>query len=237
MADETTIWIIGEARDRELRFCLRNLESLAQRSRADIRHFGSVASLPTPDPKRSSADILVVLQDWARQYSPTAVHSLIAHSMPTGRLLCVYGTWCESEGRNSPDLWPHAVRVAARNARERFERELLAVEANEPTLPLTAGRDERFEHNHTMAPEPAPRGTVRVISSDRRLRETLTVRLAANGMRPLREEPVNVTIAAPDPGTTIADAIEVRTMPNGDSHSVVPMLTTDRQLLATISAT
>lgn len=233
MANRKTIWFIGEARDRELRFCLRELESLA--ADFDVRHFATVEEMPAADVRRTSPDILVVLQDWPQQYRLSAIHKVIAHSMPGGRLLCVYGTWCESEGRNSPNLWPHAARIAARNAAERFERELSAIRTQEPTLPLTAARDERFEYNHTAIPADTAVNSVHVISSDRRLRETLTARLAANGIAPSRSTTADVTIAVPDPGETITGAIPVRTMSTGDARRVVPMLVTERQLLATVA--
>lgn len=248
---QTTVWFIGEARDSELRFCLRELRSLTRA--ASVEHFESLTHLLDQQAQSGSRgngqpQLVIVLQDWPGQYRESQINALIGLAMPAGRLLCVYGSWCESAGRNNADLWPHGVRVAARNAPERIGRELRAMEQNEPALPLTAGRDERFEHNHSTPPTKTLRRTsAYVAGSDRRLRECLESRLEKNGIT-LHEDArtCDAVVWLPDvqEQTKAADQrfrrehngrriVSITAM--GDPESSSPILLTDRQLITALS--
>jgi hypothetical protein len=240
-----TIWFIGEARDRELRFCLREIEALAQGR--TIKRFATGDEV---DPA-NNPDLVVVWQDWPNQYPEATTNRLMNLTMPAGRLLCVYGSWCESDGRNLPELWPHAVRVAARNAPERFERELKAVSHREPPLPLTASRDERFEHNHSdNPPDSLRRVTAAVVSDDSQLKATLIKRLEHGGVTVADDTRTCDTIVwtqglpEQDMDSTTEftrehsgrKVISIRSMPDPASRNQrdfeeLPMLVNDRQLL------
>ena len=164
--DERIIWIIGEPRDDELRSALRDIE-LATRG-GSVELFLTVRETAG----RSCSGLCIALQDWSAQYSRADVNRLIEATQPAGRLLCVYGSWCESDGRTA-QVWPHACWVPARNAVGRVRRELADLQRKAAPLPLTSGRDEVFEFQHA---EPQARLTgqrVRIVSDDRRLRETL----------------------------------------------------------------
>ena len=246
-----TIWFIGEARDSELRFCLRESRSLTRSLSSE--HFDSLSELLERHPsgrndQASRPNLVVVLQDWSGQYSESQINALISLVMP-GRLLCVYGSWCESDGRNNADLWPHGVRVAARNAPERLERELRSISQNEPALPLTAGRDERFEHNHSLPPTGGlRRTTAHVASSDRRLRECLEARLLSNEIAVHEDaRTCDGVVWAPDlMGQTEQAAREFAREHNGRRIVTItampdlaagqtPILMSDRQLVAAVS--
>lgn len=215
-----TIWFIGEARDHELRFCLRELELIARGWSVEL--FSSVEETDTTD----SPAMVVALQDWSEQYSVASINRLIGNVMPQGRLLCVYGSWCESDGRNG-DRWPHAVRVPARLAPERFQRELESISRNESALPLTAGRDERFEHNHsgvTVLRKPV-RAEVQI--ADSRLRDTMVARLAAIGAK-FGSGGIVVT----DQASVVeqsAKSLLIGTMPH-ETGQIAPMLSNEKVL-------
>jgi hypothetical protein len=89
-----------------------------------------------------SADLIVVAQSWSDQYTPADVAALLS-AAPLARILCVYGRWCDSDGRTR-DIWPLAVRVPAEEFETRLRRELEVLERTLPPLPLTASRTEIF---------------------------------------------------------------------------------------------
>jgi hypothetical protein len=241
--NKQTVWFIGEARDRELRFCLREIESLSRGRSIEL-----FASLDDIDSDVDPA-VVVVLQDWPKQYREGQINRLIGRIMPHGRLLCVYGSWCESDGRNNADLWPHGVRVAARNAPERFARELNGSDKNEEPLPLTASRDERFEHNHSKLPtESLRRTSAHVVASDKRLRASLEARLDACGVAIHSDARTCDTVMwAPDlkdqtPAGMADFAKEHKSRKVAFVSAMaeagqVPLLINDRQLLAAVSDT
>lgn len=246
-----TIWFIGKARDSELRFCLREMEAVSRGRSIEL-----FAAIDDVDPD-GRPDIVVVLQDWSQQFRETEINRLLSITMPGGRVLVVYGSWCESDGRNT-DLWPHGVRVAARNAAERFERELRELACNGPSLPLTASRDERFEHNHSASPpESLRRVSAYVDSSDRHLRESLAERLRRGGVDVQKDSRVcDAILWAPGLDGLMAASqfaqkhrgrrvVAITEMPTAAHRDVlaesgivdlVPMLVTDRQLLKSLVA-
>ncbi|MFK7817919.1 MAG: hypothetical protein AB8G99_04330 [Planctomycetaceae bacterium] len=240
-----TVWFIGEARDRELRFCLREMEA-SSRGRS-IELFASIDDIVDSETR---PDVVVVLQEWPKQYREGQINRLIGRIMPEGRLLCVYGTWCESDGRNNADLWPHSVRVAARNAAERFGRELKLAERGEPPLPMTASRDERFEHNHSeQPPESLRRTSAHVACTDRQLKTTLEARLESAGVTVHTDaRTCHSVVWAPDIPEQTADEINTFASEHRNRSLVIisaladpskghsPMLANDQQLIATVNS-
>jgi hypothetical protein len=88
------------------------------------------------------ADLYVVCQSWPDEYSEGEIAHLLSLSA-AARLICVYGRWCDSEGRTR-DRWPLAVRVNAARFPSRLEYELRVLSGEEAPLPLTASRGEIF---------------------------------------------------------------------------------------------
>ena len=52
---------------------------------------------------RSEPDVIVVLQAWPDQYSVADANQVISR-FPLARLVCCYGPWCDSDGRNR-SIW------------------------------------------------------------------------------------------------------------------------------------
>lgn len=211
------IWFIGEARDRELRFSLREMERLVRGLQMELR------LSPEDIPPGETADLIVVLQDWSDQYSQRQVNAVISATGGTGRLLVTYGAWCESDGRNR-SLWPHAVRVPARLAPERLRRELQHIRNGQPGLPLTASRDERFEHNYAAKPA-SIEAAVGLLIEDRELTTAFAERLKVAGAEvvPCASAPdVIVWLPRPTVGCLSAQA-EAVTAQHPQSHIVALM--------------
>jgi hypothetical protein len=108
-------------------------------------------------------DLIIVCQTWPDQFSGVDIHALLTW-FPLTRLVCVYGVWCDSDGRSRTD-WPLAVRIPASRATSRLERELatLSISAGaispgsiSDALPLTASRGEIFACDY---PPPDKHGT------------------------------------------------------------------------------
>jgi hypothetical protein len=89
-----------------------------------------------------AADLYVVCHSSPDEYSEGEVAHLLALAA-AARLVCVYGRWCDSEGRTR-DRWPLAVRVPAARFPSRLEYELRALSGAVAPLPLTASRGEIF---------------------------------------------------------------------------------------------
>jgi hypothetical protein len=89
-----------------------------------------------------SADLIVVCQSWSDEYTAGEVAALLS-AAPLARILCVYGRWCDSDGRTR-DVWPLAVRVPAAKFETRLLHELKVLAGTLPPLPLTATRTEIF---------------------------------------------------------------------------------------------
>lgn len=109
-------------------------------------------------------DLVVVLQHWPDEWTARDVRRLFT-LFPLARWVSACGVWCESDGRNR-DVFPGALRVFARSAVLRLEREWAAIwrsdaerfstdgssilsgSSNFPDrLPLTAGREECFAYD------------------------------------------------------------------------------------------
>jgi hypothetical protein len=89
-----------------------------------------------------AADLIVVCQSWSDEYTAREVTALLS-AAPLARLLCVYGRWCDSDGRTR-NIWPLAVRVPAVEFEARLQREINVLEGRDAPLPLTATRTEIF---------------------------------------------------------------------------------------------
>lgn len=99
-----------------------------------------------------AVDLYVVCQSWPDEYTEEEVARLLTCSV-AARLVCVYGRWCDSEGRTR-DRWPLAVRVPAAEFAQRLEYELQVLSGAAPPLALTASRGEVFAA--MVAHRPAP---------------------------------------------------------------------------------
>ncbi|NOX54877.1 MAG: hypothetical protein GXP27_10660 [Planctomycetes bacterium] len=86
--------------------------------------------------------LVVVCQSWPDEFLRHDVQRLIG-TLATSRLVCCYGAWCESDGRNR-SIWPIAVRVPVVAAKQRIQRELEVLRGARLALPITASRDETF---------------------------------------------------------------------------------------------
>ena len=162
----------------ELTTWLRKVTSGASSAGQSLRSYPDIttALVGIQDPSRQP-DLTVVLQSWSDQYIPADVDRLIG-AIPASDLLCIYGAWCEGDGRSRP-VWPRAVRVPLRHAQSAIETSLLRIRQGVPPLPPTASRDEAFLVRQPTLPaqrsqstDPDSRGTALVVSPDRVLRET-----------------------------------------------------------------
>ena len=139
------------------------------------------------------ADLVIVFQSYSDQFSRETVNSLVGRTI-FGRLLCCYGPWCESDGRNR-DFWPDAVRVPLRLESGIIQREVDGILRGSEPLPPTAARDEIFAHRLTCSDKPTTleTGTIlnaTIISSDRILRNVLAAALKQLGIRSVTMPPI-----------------------------------------------
>jgi len=167
----TTIALISEPDDRE---CAEYSAWLRQRCA-----FESLSSYPDittalvgiQDVARRP-QLAVVLQSWSDQYIPADVDRLVGATLGSD-LLCIYGAWCEGDGRSRP-VWPQASRVPLRYGQSAVETALLRIREGTTPLPATASRDEAFllRQGAAFHGDPESRGTALVVSPDRVLRQT-----------------------------------------------------------------
>jgi hypothetical protein len=147
----------------------------------------------------SEPAVIVVLQAWPDQYSVADVNQLISQ-FPLARLVCCYGPWCDSDGRNR-SIWPLAVRVPIASFAARFKRELKLLAA----LPLTASRTEIFEFDFDCQSTRFPTVTTAlVLSPDRRWREMVgagLVMCGANCVYDIEAARADVILFDADPWT------------------------------------
>ena len=119
--------------------------------------------------KNWSPDLIILCQNWSHEFSEAEIHQLLT-TLPLARLVCCYGYWCESDGRNY-DLLPPGSRVQARLAKERIQYEWDVLKGIAVPVPLTARRDEIFhqQSKHEL-PEVTSHPTVSIFSPDRELK-------------------------------------------------------------------
>ncbi len=128
-------------------------------------------------------DLVLVCQRWRDEYSAHEVREGLA-TFPVARWICVYGAWCESEGRHG-SRWPMAVRVPLRSLETRLATEAAVVRGDIPALALTAARDEVFEFDtqHKYPTWQGPQRSVMIHSPDRRVGEWLSDLCRDAGLR------------------------------------------------------
>ncbi len=177
--------IIGDVKRREFRPLAKWLCSQAR----TITEFPAIEpALQQRDEVLVDADLTIVMQSWSDQFSAADVNQLVGRTL-FSRLLCVYGSACESDGRNR-NAWPDAVRVPLRLAQSVIAQELCNADRDQEALPPTAARDEIFAHRLGCVDDWAPMPALysmngAIISPDRALRRTMAVAVKELGLRSL----------------------------------------------------
>ena len=176
---------------------------------ADTRHFRDLtAALEETSRTNWIPDLIVVVQSWPDEFSPSEIASLFAFA-PLARVVVAYGAWCESDGRNR-HLWPLAVRVSLSSAAARIEREwrLLNEQSGLEPLPLSASREEAFAADHPPLAKTSSPQSVLVVSPDPAYRRYLHELLASAGHTVCRYDvpiPVDASIPLVTPTAILFD--------------------------------
>ncbi|MEZ6128306.1 MAG: hypothetical protein R3C59_06470 [Planctomycetaceae bacterium] len=209
---ECSTLVIGQAVRREFSSLVKWL--CRQRQIRFVSDFPDVdGALKDPD-LLASADLTIVLQSWSDQYAAKAVDRLIGHTL-NGRLLCCYGPWCESDGRNRT-IWPDAARVPVRLAAAVIADELVRFAVSIPPLFPTSARDEVFAHRLEIPADSVPprldQFNAAVVSPDRSLRKTVAVTLRDLGIR---------TVSLPLIKVAHRQKIRAQETPRGPIHVVL----------------
>jgi len=160
--------LLGDAQTVEMKPIARMLQEAVS-----IDDLCFVSDIPAADAAAQQTawfpDLIVACQNRSDEFSRTDVDRLLS-LFPLARWVCCFGAWCESDGRNR-DIWPTAIRVPARCAWSRIQRELAVIRGKASPLPLTASRDEAFEFDSPGDVVPADTPcTVCVASPDAELR-------------------------------------------------------------------
>lgn len=152
-----------------------------------LRDFPDVSTALQHSDVLSRSDLTIVLQSWSDQYAAQEVDRLIGQTL-SAALLCCYGAWCESDGRNR-SIWPDAARIPVRLAQSAITAEVARFAQQLPPLFPTAARDEVFGHraqdsSRTLIPTAADFATLNavVIGPDRTLRRTAAMMLRELGI-------------------------------------------------------
>ena len=154
-----------------------------------VGHFKDVRSaLDGWDSLVTSPKMTVVLQSWSDESSQSDVNQLIGRTL-FQRLLCCFGPWCESDGRNRA-VWPDALNVPVRLAESVIAAELHRIQSDGASIPPTSARDEVFAHRMDVTADgPSLSGlqhmNAAVISPDRVFRKTVCSTLRDYGLRSL----------------------------------------------------
>ncbi|QDT51005.1 hypothetical protein Pan258_50880 [Symmachiella dynata] len=125
-------------------------------------------------------DLVIVCQTWPDEFTRGEISHLF-EMFPLATVLCCFGSWCESDGRNR-DLWPPATRTAAAESAGLIRRVWEDAAAGRPPLPATAAIEEVFERQHAGAIGHLGRdktGSVHVSSADPAIRAWLNDALVA----------------------------------------------------------
>ncbi len=181
---------------------------------ADIRVTDEFADIDTAiqSDRLSDCHLTLVLQSYSDQYTAADINQLIGQTL-FQRLLCCYGAWCESDGRNRA-LWPDALRVPVRLAQSIIELELPSIGAEADPIPPTAARDEIFAHRLIEAPSDKDFRELNaaIIGADRIIRRTTTATLKELGLRT-----ISLPLIITDPKKTIRP----QETPRGPIHLVL----------------
>jgi len=179
--DKFDVLLIGETSRSEMLGIAAMLDSDA--AVANVTSFVDIhAVLSHADLNGWFPDLVVVCQSWPNEFVKAEVDDLIGR-FPLARVVCCFGVWCESDGRNC-DGWPNALRVSARTARRRICSELQVLADERVPLPLTASRDETFEFDHTdLSRQPIEELSAAVISPDPAIQGYLESALKSSGLQ------------------------------------------------------
>jgi len=120
---------------------MRPVESLL-RAHFPASHLRCVDRLSAAGRDDLSADLIVICQSWSDEFTASEVAGLLA-AAPLARVLCVYGRWCDSDGRTRRH-WPLAVRVPVADFARRLKHEITVLMTGTAPLPWTATRTELF---------------------------------------------------------------------------------------------
>lgn len=125
-------------------------------------------------------DLVIVCQTWPDEFTRAEISHLF-EKFPLATVLCCFGSWCDSDGRNR-DLWPPATRTAAAESAGLIRRVWEDAAASRPPLPATAAIEEVFERQHAGTIGHLGRdktGSVHVSSADPAIRAWLNDALIA----------------------------------------------------------
>jgi hypothetical protein len=130
-------------------------------------------------------DVAVFCQSTPDEWSPGEVDEVIG-AWPLTRILCCYGSWCDSDGRTR-STWPFALRVPVAQAAAQLQRELRALASGQCAAPPTASREEAFAWFYAESPSESPPASARarvevlVVTPDRAYAEALCALCTAEG--------------------------------------------------------
>jgi len=165
-------------------------------------------------------DLIIVLQSWSDQFSPTEVLELLSR-LPLARIVCVCGAACDSDGRTRAS-WPLAVRARTPDAISRIEREFellrsaSSVDGPWPpdqtldgvrpqAVPWTASRAEIFESDFGNGAPPLPAGVRLVVESPDRAWKAMLERALGTVPQaesaPAASKPRTIVLVDVDPWT------------------------------------
>lgn len=163
------------------------VELLGDRDREEFLPVVETLARFTPAPLtdvKTSPELVVVMQSSPDEFSRGTFEDLFRKN-PLAQFLCVYGPWCDGDGRNREE-WPASMRVPVWRATTRISRTTSPIAG----LPLTATRDEIFRHEFGgCAVSRKIRGEVRIDTADRALEKMLIDALGGEASIPDQSEP------------------------------------------------
>lgn len=143
-----TVLVIGDANRGEMKSLFKWIQGQIG-SDDRLVFVGEISKLDEKLPSDCIPDLIVVLQSWPDQFSPSDVDQLFAFA-PVARVVVGYGALCESDGRNR-EIWPLSVRVPVWAAQRRVEFEWRLVQGqagSQAPIPRSASREEIFAADH-----------------------------------------------------------------------------------------
>ncbi len=198
------VLLIGQADHAEMQPVAETLADLIPNNQ--LFHVATIAEAATFAAEREIYPAFVIVcQTWPDEYAPSEAGRLF-ELYPLAVVLCCYGSWCDSDGRNR-HIWPPAVRVPVQSSpaliRELWENLI----AGEAPLPFTASIEDVFLrlHGQKISPKLGQSGdrsqaTIEVVSGDTAIRQWLQDALRAAGFQ------VATATGATMPDATVWDA-------------------------------
>ncbi|QDT89367.1 ANTAR domain-containing protein [Gimesia algae] len=163
-------------------------------------------------------DLIIVCQNWPDEYETHILDDLVSR-FPLSRFVCCFGVWCESDGRTRA-TWPFSIRVPARSAATRIQREWEIIKSDAQVFPLTAGRDEIFLWESSPLPfrlnEQGVALRICVFSGDRQYRCMLEEQIRGWGGEVVTsslQNTADVVLYDLDPWESVLDQLINRTEP------------------------